>query len=58
MLRDINLYGTGSNLFDVHGAYKKNITQVMSSKKRDKEEILVRVTTVPRHLINPNGTFK
>ena len=22
MLKDINLYGTGSNLFDVHGAYK------------------------------------
>jgi hypothetical protein len=30
----------------------------MHNKKRDKEEEVVRVTTVPRHLINPNGTFK
>ena len=38
MLKDINLFGTGSNLFDVHGAYKKNIDQVMNNKRRHNEE--------------------
>lgn len=32
MLEDIRLYGTGSNLFDAHNSYKKNIQNVMKSK--------------------------
>jgi len=32
-LKDINLYGTGSNLFDVNGAYKAHIDVIMENKK-------------------------
>ena len=39
-LREINLFGTGSNLFDVDGAYKKNIEEIMKNKKREKEIII------------------
>ena len=35
-LNDINLYGTGSNLFDANGYYKKNLEDVMKRKKREK----------------------
>ncbi|CAG9323774.1 unnamed protein product [Blepharisma stoltei] len=58
MLRDLRLYGTGSNLFDAFNSYKKHIQCIIKSKTFTRESDHSGEIVKKHRLFHPSSKFK